>query len=144
MDYYGTRTPIKQIANVTIPEARQILIQPWDKGAMQPVETAIRESDLGFNPGNDGNVIRITLPQLTEDRRRELVKSLNSRAEDSRISIRATREEIWKEIQELEKSGDIGEDDKFAGKDELQKAVDEYNTKIEDLREKKEKEIMTV
>ena len=144
VDYYGTRTPIKQIANVTIPEARQILIQPWDKGAMQPIETAIRESGLGFNPGNDGNVIRITLPQLTEDRRRELVKSLNSRAEDSRISIRATREEIWKEIQELEKSGDIGEDDKFAGKDELQKAVDEYNTKIEDLREKKEKEIMTV
>ncbi len=144
VDYYGTQTPIKQIANVTIPEARQILIQPWDKGAMQPIETAIRESDLGFNPGNDGNVIRITLPQLTEDRRRELVKSLNSRAEDSRISIRATREEIWKEIQELEKSGDIGEDDKFVGKDDLQKAVDEYNAKIEDLREKKEKEIMTV
>jgi ribosome recycling factor len=144
VDYYGTRTPLKQIANVTIPEARQILVQPWDKGAMQPIETAIRESDLGLNPGNDGNVIRITLPQLTEERRRELVKALNARAEESRISIRSTREEIWKEIQDLEKAGTIGEDDKFSGKDELQKVVDEYNAKIEALREKKEKEILTV
>lgn len=144
VDYYGTRTPIKQIANVTIPEARQILIQPWDKGVMQPIETAIRESDLGLNPGNDGNVIRITLPALTEERRREFVKALNARAEESRISIRATREEIWKDIQDLEKAGDISEDDKFAGKDELQKIVDEYNAKIEELREKKEKDILTV
>lgn len=144
VDYYGTRTPIRQIANVTIPEARQIFIQPWDKGAISSIESAIRESDLGLNPGNDGNVIRITLPQLTEERRREFVKSLNHRAEESRISVRAAREEIWKEIQDLEKSGDIGEDDKFAGKDELQVVVDEYNAKIESLREKKEQDILTV
>ena len=144
VDYYGTRTPLRQIASVTIPEARQILIQPWDKGAMQPIETAIRESDLGLNPGNDGVVIRLTLPQLTEDRRREFVKMLNTRAEESRISIRSTREEIWKDIQDLEKSGDIGEDDKFTGKDELQKVVDEYNAKIETIRKEKEKDILTV
>ncbi len=144
VDYYGTRTPLRQIASVSIPEARQILIQPWDQGAVQAIESAIRESDLGLNPGNDGRTIRLTLPQLTEERRREFVKNLNSRAEESRISIRTAREEVWKEIQELEKSGAIGEDDKFSGRDDLQKVVDEYNAKIETLRKEKEKDIMTV
>ncbi len=144
VDYYGTRTALRQIASVTIPEARQILIQPWDQGAVQSIETAIRESDLGLNPSNDGRTIRLSLPQLTEDRRREFVKSLNHRAEESRISIRTTREEIWKEIQDLEKSGEISEDDKFSGKDELQKVVDEYNMQIEVIRKEKEKDIMTV
>ncbi len=144
VDYYGTRTPIRQIASVTIPEARQILIQPWDQGAVSAIESAIRESDLGLNPGNDGRTIRLVLPQLTEERRREFVKSLNNRAEESRISIRTTREDIWKEIQELERSGEIAEDDKFIGRDELQKVVDEYNTRIEMIRKEKEKDIMTV
>lgn len=144
VDYYGTRTPLRQVASVTIPEARQILIQPWDKGAMQPIETAIRESDLGLNPGNDGVVIRLTLPQLTEDRRKEFVKMLNTRAEEARISIRTTREEIWKDIQGLEKTGEISEDDKFSGKDDLQKVVDEYNAKVEVIRKEKEKDILTV
>ncbi len=144
VDYYGTKTPLKQMATITIPEARQILIQPWDRGALVYVETAIRESDLGLNPTNDGATVRITLPALTEDRRKELVKALNQRAEDARISIRTIREEIWKDIQDLEKDGAIGEDDKFRGKDDLQKIVDEYNGKIESLREKKEKEILTV
>lgn len=144
VDYYGTKTPLKQMATITVPEARQILIQPWNRGALVYVETAIRESDLGLNPANDGVVVRITLPALTEDRRKELVKALNQRAEDARISIRTIREEIWKDIQDLEKDGAIGEDDKFRGKDELQKIVDEYNGKIEALREKKEKEILTV
>lgn len=144
VDYYGTRTPLKQIASVNIPEARQILIQPWDKGSLVFIETAIRESDLGVNPGNDGQSIRIILPSLTEERRKDFVKTLNHRAEDGRISIRAIREEIWKEIQELERSGTISEDDKFQGKDELQKVVDEYNQKLEAIREKKENEILTV
>lgn len=144
VDYYGTRTPLRQIASINIPEARQILIQPWDKGSLAFIESAIRESDLGLNPGNDGQNIRITLPALTEERRKDLVKTLNHRAEEGRISIRTIREEIWKEIQDMEKNGDIGEDDKFAGKDELQKAVDEYNEKIEAIREKKEEEILTV
>lgn len=144
VDYYGTRTPMKQIASINIPEARQILIQPWDKGSLAMIETAIRESDLGLNPGNDGQSIRIILPALTEERRKDFVKTLNHRAEEERIVIRNIREEIWKEIQELEKRGDIGEDDKFSGKDELQKVVDEYNAKIEALREKKEEEILTV
>lgn len=144
VDYYGTRTPLKQIANISIPEARQILIQPWDKGTITLIEAAIRESDLGLNPGNDGQGIRIVLPALNEERRRELVKTLNSRAEDARISIRNTREEIWKALQKAEQDGQIAEDDKFQGKDELQKVVDEYNQKLEVLRKKKEEEILTV
>jgi ribosome recycling factor len=144
VDYYGVRTPLVQIASISIPEARQILIQPWDKGAMQPIETAIRDSDLGLNPGNDGQNIRIVLPALNEERRHDLVKSLGARAEEARIAIRTVREEVWKEIQDLEKEGAIGEDDKFQGKDDLQKVIDEYNAKIESLKEKKEQEILTV
>jgi ribosome recycling factor len=144
VDYYGTKTPLKQIANISIPEARQIMIQPWDRGALPAIEQAIRESDLGLNPGNDGLGIRLVLPQLTEDTRRDLVKVLNNRAEDARIAIRNIREEIWKEITNLEKNGDISEDDKFAGKDMLQKEIDDLNAQIEDMRKKKEGDIMTV
>jgi len=144
VDYYGTKTPLKQIASINAPEARLLVIQPWDKGALVYIESALRESDLGFNPNNDGQVIRINIPALTEERRKELVKVLNQRAEDAKISIRNIREEAWKEIQEAEKEGKMSEDDKFSGKDYLQKIVDEYNKKIEDVREKKETEIMTI
>lgn len=144
VEYYNAQTPLKQISSISVPEPRQIVISPWDKGSLTQIEAAIRESDLGLNPVNDGSVVRITLPALTEERRRDLVKTLNSRAEEARISIRNIREDIWKEIQEAEKEGLIGEDDKFRGKDDLQKVVDEYNTKLEAVREKKEGEIMTV
>lgn len=144
VDYYGTRTALKAIANISIPEPRQIMIQPWDKGALGAIETAIRESDLGLNPGNDGLGIRLVLPQLNEETRKDLVKVLNIRAEEARIGIRNTREEIWKEIVDLEKESSISEDDKFNGKDMLQKTVDEYNKQIEDIRKKKEGEILTV
>lgn len=144
VDYYGTRTPLRQIASISIPEARQILISPWDKGSLVLIEAAIRESDLGLNPGNDGVALRITLPALTEETRKNLVKSLNQRAEEARIAVRNVREEIWKDIQDFEKSGDISEDDKFFGKEELQKVVDEYNQKLEVIRKKKEEEVLTV
>jgi len=144
VDYYGTKTPLKQIANIMIPEARQILIQPWDKGSLALIETAFRESDLGLNPNNDGLALRITLPTLTEERRRDLVKTLNAKAEEARITIRTVREGIWKDIQDQERAGEISEDEKFQGKDDLQKVVDEYNKKLEDIREKKEKDILTV
>lgn len=144
VDYYGTRTPLRQIASINIPEARQILIQPWDKGSLVLIEAAIRESDLGLNPGNDGIALRITLPSLTEETRKDFVKALNQRAEEARIAVRNIREEIWKDIQDLEKSGDISEDDKFFGKEELQKVVDERNQSLEGVRKKKEEEIMTV
>lgn len=144
VDYYGSKTPLKQIASINIPEARLIVIQPWDKDSLVSIESALRESDLGFNPNNDGQVIRINIPQLTEERRKELVKALNQRSEDAKIAIRNIREEAWKEIQEEEKAGKMSEDDKFSGKDYLQKIVDEYNKKIEEARNKKEEEILTI
>lgn len=144
VDYYGTRTPLSQIASISIPEARQILIQPWDKNAITLIEAAIRESDIGLNPGTDGQGIRLILPALTEDRRKELVKMLNTKAEEARISIRSTREDVWKALLDGEKQGLVTEDEKFSGKDELQKVVDEYNQKLEVLRKKKEEEILTV
>ncbi len=144
VDYYGTKTPLRQMASVSIPEARMIAIQPWDRGAIVAVEAAIREANLGLNPMNDGAVVRLSLPMLTEDRRKELVRALNGRAEDGRVSIRTVREEIWKEIQDEEKAGNMSEDDKFQGKDELQKEVDRWNAELEVIRKKKEEEILTV
>jgi len=144
VDYYGAKSPMKQVASINVPEARLIIISPWDKDQLVNIEKAIRESQLNLNPNNDGQVIRINIPPLTEERRKELVKVLNKEAEDARISVRKIREEIWSEIQKMEKDGKIGEDDKFVGKDELQKIVDGYNSKIEEIRGKKEKEIMTV
>lgn len=117
VNYYGTPTPMKQIANISIPEARQIVIQPWDKGAMDDVEMAINIADIGVTPSNDGDSFRITLPPMTEENRIDLVKVLNGVAEDSRVTVRNIREDIWKAIQEAEKNGEMAEDDKFAGKD---------------------------
>jgi ribosome recycling factor len=144
VDYYGSKSPMKQVASITIPEPRTVVISPWDKGTLVNIEAAVRESQLNLNPMNDGNVVRINIPQLTEDRRKELVKVLNQKAEEARIAVRKHREEVWEEIQEMEKSGKIGEDDKFSGKDKLQNVVDEYNRKIEEIRENKEREILTV
>lgn len=144
VDYYGTKSPLKQVASINIPEPRLITIQPWDKDSLVSIEAAIRESDLGLNPANDGQVIRLSIPPLTEERRNELAKVLNQRTEDAKIAVRNIREELWKEIQNLEKEGKISEDDKFKGKDKLQETVDEYNSQIEKIREKKEGEILTV
>ena len=144
VDYYNTKSPIKQIASVSAPEARLILIAPWDTGSLVMIEAAIREANLGLNPSNDGKVIRLSIPPLTEDRRRDLVKGLNRLAEEARIAVRTIREDAWKEIQDVEKAGGMGEDDKFHGKDALQEIVETYNDRIEELRKKKEGEIMTV
>jgi ribosome recycling factor len=144
VDYYGSKSPMKQIANISVPEPRQIVISPWDKDNLINIEKSIRESDLNLNPINDGQVIRINIPQLNEERRRELVKLLNQKAEESRVSVRKKREEIWDLIQDLTRDGKISEDDKFQGKEKLQKIVDEYNNKIEEIRKRKEEEIMTI
>lgn len=144
VNYYGTATPLKQVANISIPEARQIVIQPWDKAAMDDIETAINNADIGITPSNDGDSLRITLPPMTEENRKDLVKVLNNIAEESRVTVRNIREDVWKAIQEAEKNGEMAEDDKFAGKDALQKVVDEYNNKIESFRKQKEEDVMTV
>jgi ribosome recycling factor len=144
IDYYGAKSPLKQVASITIPESRLIVIQPWSRDNLVDIEKAINEANLGFNPTNDGQVIRIVIPPLNEERRRDLVKILGKYSEESRVAIRRAREEAWDEIQEAVKNSKTGEDDKFRGKDKLQKLVDEYNNKVEETREKKEKEIMEI
>ncbi|MFZ2153852.1 MAG: ribosome recycling factor [Candidatus Moraniibacteriota bacterium] len=144
VDYYGVRTPIRQMANINVPEPRTLLIQPWSRDSLASIEAAIKTSDLNLTPNNDGEVIRINIPALNEERRMELVKVLNKKAEEARISIRNVREETWQEIQEAQKSGEIAEDDKFRGKERLQEVINDYNKKVDELREKKEQDIMTV
>lgn len=141
---YGAKQPIKAIANITIPEARQILIQPWDKGNVSQIEAAIRESSLGFNPINTGDVIRINLPELTEERRRDFVKVAKEKAEEARVGIRTARSEVWNTIKKAKADGDISEDDMYRGEAEIQKLVDTYNKKVEDTLSSKEKELLEV
>jgi ribosome recycling factor len=144
VEYYGSKSPLKQIASINVPEPRLIVISPWSKDNLVDIEKAINESGLGLNPTNDGQVLRIATPPLNEERRTELTKVLGKYAEDARVLVRQAREEAWDEIQNLVRSGEMAEDDKFKGKDNLQKIVDEYNGKIEEIREKKEKEIMEI
>lgn len=144
VDYYGVKTPLKQIANINVPEARTLVIQPWSRDSLANIEAAIKNSDLNLSPSNDGEIIRINIPPLNQERRAELVKMLNKKAEEARIAIRNTREDIWQEIQDMEKRGEIAEDDKFRGKERLQETIDDYNKKIDELRTKKEDEVMTV
>ncbi len=144
VNYYGAKTPLKQIASISTPEPRSIVIQPWDRGAIVAIEGAIREADSSLNPMNDGVLVRINIPMLTEERRKEMVKVLNQKAEEARITLRSIREDAWKELQKIETEGGMSEDDKFKGKEKLQETVDEYNRKIEEIRVVKEKEIMTI
>ncbi len=144
VDYYGTLTELKQAANITIPEARQILIQPWDKSILALIEQVIIKADLGVSPQNDGAVIRISLPPMTEQNRKDLVKVLNQKIEETRIRIRGIRESIWKEILAEEKKENASEDEKFVAREKLQKIVDDYNCEIDKIKKKKEEDIMTV
>jgi len=144
VDTYGTKTPLKNIASITIPEPRSITIQPWDKNNLKEIEKAIASSNLGIQPVNDGNNIRINLPPLTEERRVELTKIIKQISESTRVRIRNIRENIWKEVGRLLKDKEITEDDKFETQEELKNLVDEYNDKVKDMVQKKEEEIMTV
>jgi ribosome recycling factor len=143
VDMYGQKMTIKELASLSVPEPRTLSIQPWDKGAVEAIEGAIRKSDLGLNPIVDGETIRLNIPSLTEERRKEFIKLLKQKSEDARIKIRQLREDIWRKIQQLEKDGEIGEDQRFKGKEDLQKTVDEYNKKIEELEKKKEIELLS-
>lgn len=142
--YYGAKTPLKHIASISTTDARTIVIQPWDKGALEPIAKAIESSALHLAPIAEKELIRLSLPPLTEDRRKDLVKILNSKTEEARVKSRQRRDESWKKVQEAEKDKKISEDEKFRAKDELQKFMDEFNAKLEEVRMKKEKEIMEV
>lgn len=143
VDYYGTPTPIQQVGNVTVPEARIIQIAPWDKSLIKVIEKAIMTSDLGINPSNDGNVIRLVFPELTEERRKDLVKDVKKKAEDSKVAIRNIRRDGNDAYKKLAKS-EVSEDEIKQLEEELQKLTDKYIKDIDALMESKSKEIMTV
>jgi ribosome recycling factor len=143
VEYYGAMTPLPQVANVSTPDARSLVIQPWDKSLIRPVETAIINSNLGFAPSNDGETIRINVPPLTEDRRKDLVKKSREEAEHGKVGIRNLRKEANEKIKKLQKDG-LSEDEAKAGEDEVQKLVDAYIRKTDESFAGKEKEIMTV
>lgn len=144
VDYYGTQTPLQQLAKVVAPEPRLLVIEPWDKSALGDVEKAIMKANLGLNPNNDGNVIRINIPQLTEERRKELVKVVHEKAEKGRIAIRSIRHEANDKLKEMEKNGEISEDNYHRGLDNIQELTDEYVKKIDKMLAEKEEEIMEV
>ncbi|WP_158828750.1 ribosome recycling factor [Mucilaginibacter lacusdianchii] len=143
VDYYGTPTPLTQIGNVNTPDARTLVIQPWEKSLLGPIEKAIKESNLGFNPQNDGVIIRINVPPLTEERRRDLVKKLKAEAEGGKVAIRNIRKDINDKIKKLKSEG-VSEDEMKVGEADVQKLTDGYIVKVDQLSEAKEKDIMTV
>jgi len=142
VEYLGSRLTIKQLAAISIANPRELLVQPWDKESAYPIEKALETSNLGLRVSLDKEVIRVSLPELTRENKENLVKLINQKAEATRRRIRFLREEVWREIQEKTREGEIREDDKFRAKDELQNLIDEYNAKIKELVEKKEKEIL--
>ena len=144
VDYYGTMTPLSQLASFQVPEARMAIISPFDKGSMAAIEKGIRESDLGVNPGNDGVVIRVSFPQLTEERRKEYIKVVRTKAEDSKISLRNIRRAAKETIEKLEKDALIGKDDLTRGEKELEKITSDHVSKIDDLLRHKEVELLEV
>ena len=144
VDYYGTATPINQLAAVSVAEARILTIQPWDASVLRPIEKAIQTSDLGINPQNDGRIIRITFPPLTEDRRKEIVKDISKLAEDCKVQIRNVRREAIDKLKEMKKSGELTEDDCKKELDATQKTIDKAVKHIDEIVANKDKEIMEV
>ncbi|RHW39614.1 ribosome recycling factor [Lysinibacillus yapensis] len=144
VDYYGAPTPINQLAGVSVPEARLLVIQPYDKSILGEIEKAIMKSDIGITPTNDGNVIRLAIPALTEERRKELVKVVKKEAEEAKVAVRNVRRDANDDLKKLEKNGDITEDDLRGYSDDIQKLTDDYIVKVDQLAKDKEKEILSV
>jgi len=144
VDYYGASTPLNQLANVAASEARLLTVTPYDKGALGLIEKAIQESDVGLTPSNDGNVIRLQIPDLTEERRREMVKVVHGVAEEGRVAVRNVRRDVMADMRELKKEGEVGEDDERRGEEALQKETDAAIAEIDSLLKGKEEEILEV
>ncbi len=144
VDYYGTPTPVNQMANVTIPEPRIIMIKPYDKGSLKEIEKAIQKSDLGLNPNSDGVAIRLTIPQPTQERRKELVKVVGKKAEEAKVAMRNIRRDANEAIKKLEKDKKITEDDRKDAQDKIQKLLDKYIKLVDSTKATKEKEVMEV
>ncbi len=144
VDYYGTPTPIQQVGNISVPEARMILIQPWEKSMIKAIEKAIQTSDLGINPNNDGSCIRLIFPELTEDRRKELAKDVKKKGEAAKVAVRNIRRDANETIKKMEKNDEISEDDRKDAETRIQKMTDKAIEKIDKAVENKTKEILTV
>lgn len=144
VDYYGQISPLKQIGSVTAPEPRLLVIQPWDSKLIPLIEKEILKSDLGLNPSNDGKVIRLAIPQLTEERRKELTKVVKKNGEAAKVAIRNTRRDIIERIKKMEKSKEISEDDRKLAEDEMQKITDKFIVEVDEVTKKKEEELMEI
>lgn len=144
VDYYGAPTPVNQIAKVAVPEPRMILIQPYEKSILHDIEVAIMKSELGLSPNSDGTAIRLAIPALTQERRQELVKTVNKKAEDAKVAIRNVRRDGNDEIKKLEKAKEVTEDESKRGQESIQKLVDKYIKLVDATKESKEKEVMEV
>ncbi|MCW2723052.1 MAG: ribosome recycling factor [Pseudonocardiales bacterium] len=144
VDYYGAMTPINQLSSITIPEARMVVIKPYDAGSLRALEKAIRDSDLGLNPSNDGQIIRVVVPQLSEERRRDMVKVARGKGEDARVTIRSVRRKAMEELHRIVKEGEAGEDEVGRAEKELQTTVDKYVAQVDDLVKHKETELLEV
>ena len=144
VDYYGTPTPITQMSSINVPEARMVVIKPYEAAQLRPIEDAIRNSDLGVNPTNDGSIIRVSIPQLTEERRRELVKQAKSKGEDAKVSVRNVRRRAMEELHRIKKDGEAGEDEVGRAEKDLDKSTAQYVHQIEELVKHKEGELLEV
>jgi len=143
VDYYGTLTPVNQVASIAVPDARTLLIQPWEATQLSAIEKAIIKSDLGLNPANDGKLIRLTLPTLTEERRKQLAKTVHKIAEEGRVVIRNIRREANDKLKGMAKDKKVSEDDERRGHDQIQKTTDRFVSKVDELLKKKEQEILS-
>lgn len=144
VDYYGTATPINQVAGISVPEARLIVIQPWDMSILKEIERAILASDIGITPNNDGKVVRLNFPELNEERRKELVKDIKKMAEEAKVAVRSVRRDGIDEFKKMQKDSQITEDDLKQAEEQIQKLTDKYVDEIDKLTDSKEKEIMTI
>ena len=144
VDYYGVPTPIQQVASISVPDPRSLMIQPWDASVLKGIEKAILASELGINPKNDGRVIRLVFPQLTEERRKELIKQVRKYSEDGKVAVRNIRRDAMEDLKKMKKNSEITEDDQKNMEKDIQKLVDDYIKKVEELTAKKEKELMAV
>jgi ribosome recycling factor len=144
VDYYGAPTPLNQIASIAVPEPTLLVVSPYDKSAIEDVEKAIQQSDLGLNPVNDGNVIRLPIPKLTEERRKELTRLVRSKAEEGRVAVRNVRRDAIEDLRAFEKDGEITKDDLHRGQEEAQKLTDRYVGEMDEMLKVKEKELMEV
>ena len=144
IDYYGTMTPLQQLATINVPEPRMLTVQPYDPGSIKTIERAIQESDLGLTPSNDGKLIRLPIPQLTEERRKELVKVVKGLAEEGRVAVRNVRRDAMHHLKELVRNGDVGDDEERRAEERVQKLTDDHVAKIDELLKRKEAEIMEV